>query len=301
MEELKNLVPVVFANQRVLTGKQIADFYGVEVTRIKDNFRKNKKRFELGVDYFKLEGAALRALKEQVEAEVKNLVGEEGAESFRSQGGYKSSLATSDNLLGEKGAESFRSKGGYKSPLATSANALVLYTQQGAARHCKMLNTPKAWEVFNLLMTNYFNPAPTIVQPDAKKSPRKYQPLPEFAIVYAVLFVNELTKIGMSTEFNRRLPEIRKEVKLDVKGVHSSSVLPFDAARKLEKACKSKFASSARGNELFAAPFADICKALDCSLYADKLIAIADKISDESTRDKILIHAANLLVGKEIF
>ena len=36
-------------------------------------------------------------------------------------------------------------------------NSLYLWTERGAARHAKMLNTDKAWEVFEALEDNYFN------------------------------------------------------------------------------------------------------------------------------------------------
>ena len=35
---------------------------------------------------------------------------------------------------------------------------LYLWTKRGAARHCKMLGTDKAWDVFEELEENYFNP-----------------------------------------------------------------------------------------------------------------------------------------------
>ena len=37
------------------------------------------------------------------------------------------------------------------------APSLYLWTKRGAARHAKMLNTDKAWEVFEALEDNYFN------------------------------------------------------------------------------------------------------------------------------------------------
>lgn len=38
------------------------------------------------------------------------------------------------------------------------ANSLILYTKQGASRHSKMLGTDKAWDMFDELEENYFNP-----------------------------------------------------------------------------------------------------------------------------------------------
>lgn len=41
-----------------------------------------------------------------------------------------------------------------------NARSLVLYTKRGAGRHSKMLGTDKAWDMFDELEENYFNPKP---------------------------------------------------------------------------------------------------------------------------------------------
>ena len=41
--------------------------------------------------------------------------------------------------------------------VAGNINVLYLWTKRGAARHAKMLNTDRAWEVFEALEDNYFN------------------------------------------------------------------------------------------------------------------------------------------------
>lgn len=38
------------------------------------------------------------------------------------------------------------------------ASVLTLWTKIGASRHCKMLGTDKAWDMFDTLEENYFNP-----------------------------------------------------------------------------------------------------------------------------------------------
>lgn len=38
---------------------------------------------------------------------------------------------------------------------------LILWTRRGASRHCKMLGTEKAWEMYDNLEENYFNPRPS--------------------------------------------------------------------------------------------------------------------------------------------
>ena len=62
MEELKNLMPVVYANQRVLLTVQLAEVYNCAVYRIRDNFRAAKEQFVEGRDYFKVTGEPLRKL-----------------------------------------------------------------------------------------------------------------------------------------------------------------------------------------------------------------------------------------------
>ena len=42
---------------------------------------------------------------------------------------------------------------------------LTLWTARGAARHAKMLNTDKAWDVFELLEENYFSRRPAVAEP----------------------------------------------------------------------------------------------------------------------------------------
>ena len=42
--------------------------------------------------------------------------------------------------------------------VGSRAPSLILWTKQGAARHSKMLGTERAWDVFDELEENYFNP-----------------------------------------------------------------------------------------------------------------------------------------------
>ena len=54
--------------------------------------------------------------------------------------------------------------------ISPMTRALYLWTREGAVRHCKMLNTVKAWEMFNLLEDNYFYAAKP-VEPAANIKP----------------------------------------------------------------------------------------------------------------------------------
>ncbi|WP_247681355.1 ORF6N domain-containing protein [Pectobacterium versatile] len=53
--------------------------------------------------------------------------------------------------------------------VARQARSLILWTERGAARHAKMLETDQAWDVFEWLEESYFNPQAKAVQPEQKK------------------------------------------------------------------------------------------------------------------------------------
>ena len=42
--------------------------------------------------------------------------------------------------------------------ISSKVRKLYLWTKRGASRHCKMLGTDKAWDMFDVLEENYFNP-----------------------------------------------------------------------------------------------------------------------------------------------
>lgn len=108
-----NLQVIELKNQRILTTEQLAEFYGVSVQQIKQNFNNNKDKFIEKKHFYRLEGEELK--------EFKNLV-----ENF--------------DLVDKRTPQ------------------LILYTKQGASRHSKMLGTEKAWDMFDELEENYFNP-----------------------------------------------------------------------------------------------------------------------------------------------
>ncbi|EBU6838346.1 ORF6N domain-containing protein [Salmonella enterica subsp. enterica serovar Typhimurium] len=54
--------------------------------------------------------------------------------------------------------------------IARNVRSLILWTERGAARHAKMLETEQAWEVFEKLEDCYFNP---------KCPPAKHEPMIE--------------------------------------------------------------------------------------------------------------------------
>ncbi|QHA85668.1 ORF6N domain-containing protein [Serratia rhizosphaerae] len=64
-----------------------------------------------------------------------------------------------------------------QNPIAGNVRALTLWTERGAARHAKMLETDQAWEVFEKLEDHYFNQQKN---PPAPPSPKPYATITYF-------------------------------------------------------------------------------------------------------------------------
>ncbi|MBR1646284.1 MAG: ORF6N domain-containing protein [Selenomonadaceae bacterium] len=132
MDNFQNPVPVEWNRERVLTTAQLAESYRTSTDNIKRNFNNNRSRFVEGKHFFKLESQALATFKDRVNH--LHLVEED---------------RVTDVHLVQKGAR-----------------VLYLWTKRGAARHAKMLNTDKAWEVFEVLEDCYFEQLENSVQGD---------------------------------------------------------------------------------------------------------------------------------------
>ncbi len=110
----------------VMTTEQMAEFYGTDQVRIRQNYDRNNKRFSEGKHFFKIEGDDLRELKNSL-----------------------SSLKI----------------------LSPNTRSLTLWTEKGAARHAKILDTDQAWDIFEQLEEVYF----------AVKEKSHFPALPNFA------------------------------------------------------------------------------------------------------------------------
>ena len=63
--------------------------------------------------------------------------------------------------LESEALHSFKNKVENIDLVGKNARILYLWTRRGASRHCKMLGTEKAWEMYDNLEENYFNPRPS--------------------------------------------------------------------------------------------------------------------------------------------
>lgn len=120
---MKDLIPVKFNEEIVITTKMLAQVYECQDVNIKKNFNLNKDKFIEGKHYYKVEGGELKEFKEY-------------------------NKVTNSNLVEKQ------------------AKILYLWTKRGASRHCKMLGTDKAWEMFDTLEESYFNPKPQLTKHD---------------------------------------------------------------------------------------------------------------------------------------
>ena len=124
---MDQLTVLEFNNERILTTKQLAFIYETTTDNVKKNFNNHKSKFEKGKHFFLLEGEELRAFKRKV-----------------------NNIHLAENNINEYKVDNI-----YLVP--NNVNQLYLWTERGANRHCKILDTDKAWEQFDYLEETYFN------------------------------------------------------------------------------------------------------------------------------------------------
>ncbi|QQN40556.1 ORF6N domain-containing protein [Acinetobacter sp. CS-2] len=125
----------------VLTTAMLAEFYGTDTDNIKQNYTRNKERFIEGKHFFKIVGD-----------ELKNFVGDLKSlanDLLTSQRGEQ------DLLSGVDGDQSLLVNI-IHAQISNKVRVLILWTERGAARHAKMLDTNQAWNVFEQLEDCYF-------------------------------------------------------------------------------------------------------------------------------------------------
>ncbi len=110
---VETLSPITHNQIPVITTELLAQLYGTEPVRIRQNHHENKVRFVEGKHFFKVVGNDLKELRV--------------------------ALNYSQN------------------PVSPKARSLILWTERGAARHAKMLETDQAWDVFEKLEDCYFS------------------------------------------------------------------------------------------------------------------------------------------------
>lgn len=231
--ENQELARVEWRNQPVLTTNQLAEAYGCAPKNISKNFRYAKEYFVEGVHYFKLTGEDLRQFK---------------------------------RLLSGHSTKS-------SSAIHTYSSVAYLWTYQGCARHCKMINNTKAWDVFNVLEQAYFGmpqgESEALLPPavDTELETLKERVQKQFAVsdkfdlavVYVLLLSNLTVKIGLTKDLTERIQQIKAETHLDVLNYCTTKFMSREDAERLEAALKEKFAAYCIGGEYFDVKFSIVC------------------------------------------
>ena len=205
---VKDIIPVEFKNQPVLTSAQLAQAYSCSVDQIKKNFSNNKKHYKEGVHYFKIAGELLDELR------GKNL----------------------------------------HLQISPMTRVLYLWTYQGCVRHCKSINTPKAWAMFDELEKHYFNQS--VVAPLAAPAPVVVEEPTNIYRVYLFLLSDGNVKIGFTKRFLVRISEVKRETGLSVTGIYFTPEMPYKNARIIERCCKEVHSDQRVKDEIYSAAFA---------------------------------------------
>ena len=176
---VETLSPIAYNQIPVITTELLAQLYGTETVNIKMNFSRNSARFVQGKHFFKLEGNELREFKHR--------------------------LSLSESVSREV-TESYSVK------IARNVRSLILWTERGAARHAKMLETDQAWEVFEKLEDCYFS--------QGKTAPTEQQPQiqPQFTAEEIILLCYVQLWMEKAQQLSKQLYPVMRELNSDYYG-----------------------------------------------------------------------------------
>ncbi|MGG7144931.1 ORF6N domain-containing protein [Clostridium nigeriense] len=124
------------------------------------------------------------------------------------------------------------------------APKLILWTDRGAARHAKILDTDEAWEVYEELEESYFNPNKGQAFNTSELSPE----LQMFNKMFQALANNELEQ----KRLNKKLKEVEEEtgeLKEEIQGIREAVTLEPNQWRKDTATLINKIANKLGGFE----------------------------------------------------
>lgn len=146
----ENLPQIRWQNQNVITTELLAQCYGAQEKQIRQNYANNKTRFIEGKHFFKLEGDALKIFKQVSKAESASSLTDWFEKTGLDQ--VFGQVANSDSVENNRVDKIDSVK------IASNVNSLMLWTDKGAVRHAKILDTDQAWDVQERLEESYFHP-----------------------------------------------------------------------------------------------------------------------------------------------
>ncbi|MFW5403031.1 ORF6N domain-containing protein [Pectobacterium carotovorum] len=167
---VESLSVVTHNNIPVVTSELLAQLYGTETVRIRQNHKRNSDRFIEGKHFFNLKDADLQDFKDRVSKRYS----------------VDNNRPDLNGLVGKR------------------ARSLILWTERGAARHAKMLETDQAWDVFEKLEECYFNPQAKAVQPLPQKPVHPCELefyIPETPLIFNHIQTSQLNALFKSVEY----------------------------------------------------------------------------------------------------
>ncbi|MBA0216753.1 ORF6N domain-containing protein [Pectobacterium brasiliense] len=167
---VESLSVVTHNNIPVVTSELLAQLYGTETVRIRQNHKRNSDRFIEGKHFFNLKDADLQDFKDRVSKRYS----------------VDNNRPDLNGLVGKR------------------ARSLILWTERGAARHAKMLETDQAWDVFEKLEDCYFNPQVKDVQPLPQKPVHPCDLefyIPETPLIFNHIQTSQLNALFKSVEY----------------------------------------------------------------------------------------------------
>lgn len=214
MENRKlNLTVVEYADQRVMTTKQLAEVFGTTSENIKRNYSRNKDRFIEGRDYYYLEGDDLRLFFESFFSKYNK----EEKEPYN-----QLNLQVTNSPL-QNGLQDQQKMFGN----IPKIRHLILYTERGANRHAKILDTDEAWKQFDYIEEVYFRVKhyllPNKKRYDASRYVNKRKPNRNYVdrdMVDSLLdSVNNLSKV-----VDKQVAMIDKMIALSSESAHTQAI-----------------------------------------------------------------------------
>lgn len=154
---VETLSPITHNQTPVITTELLAQLYGAEVKNVQNNYARNAERFVAGKHFFKVTGDDLKNLRV--------------------------TLSHSQNLQPSlRGLQ-----------ISPKVRSLILWTERGAARHAKMLETDQAWEVFEKLEDCYFSQKQPASSATKHSYPAHSNNVPRFRYLVKLTYKDTLT------------------------------------------------------------------------------------------------------------
>ena len=197
----------------------------------------------------------------------------EGKHYFRVEGSDLVTLKASDAQSGLQ--------------ISPMTRVLHLWTAAGIFLHCKMLSTPKAWELFSQIGEALSSENHPVLDEVIFSNIAPPEQKPELACVYAMEFDNSLVKIGMSNNVEARQGSIRRKLNFEIRRTYHTDFMPRQKAHQIEKSCHQFFHDKlAYRQEYFSITFAEACKIINAfakafdtlaSIEPEKILVLASK------------------------